>query len=363
MGEVCHVSCQHFLSGIGRYSFELVDEMRKSTKVQLYKPSKVGHSDASYEQNYDWIKGYNYRSFRDLHPIVLPLFIKQALKEQHKSQIFHAHWFLSGLSLSYYLSSPFVVTMHDVSLLHINEGANWYKNYYKWAINRFKKRNIPLIVVSESAKNDTIEYAKYPEELVHVVHNGINFDQFYLPKEKQDSKNNFDIIYTGGLGERKNLQLLLSAFQDIEKKFPHVRLRIAGMYPERTIYPSIVEELKLKNVIFEGFIPDNKLVDFYHEGDLLVFPSLYEGFGFAPLEAMASGVPVLSAKGGSLFEVVGEGGDFFEYDREDLSHKIQKIIASEEIQKDLVRRGSDWVKKFTWEESVKKTQKIYDKIK
>ncbi|NME68838.1 glycosyltransferase family 4 protein [Flammeovirga aprica] len=357
------VSCQHFFSGIGRYSFELGEEMYKSSAIQLFKPSKPSNADHFYEDQYDWIKGYFYKSFRNLHPYVLPLFIKQALNKTFDSnKIYHAHWFLSGLALSYFKNAKFVVTMHDVSLLHIHEGDQWFMKYYKWAINRFKERRVPIIVVSESAKKDTILHAKYPEELVHVIHNGINFDQFYPSKTIERSENEFNIIYTGGLGERKNLQLLLRAFQAIEKKYPFVKLRIAGMYPERTVYPKIAEALELKNVIFEGYIPDEKLIDFYHKGDLLVFPSLYEGFGFAPLEAMASSVPVLSAKGGSLREVVGEGGDFFDYDVDDLQLKISNIIDDESYRQDLIKRGSLWVKKFTWEESVRKTKEVYKSV-
>ncbi|WP_044210414.1 glycosyltransferase family 1 protein [Flammeovirga sp. OC4] len=357
------VSCQHFFSGIGRYSFELGEEMYKSSPIQLFKPSKPSNADHFYEDQYDWIKGYFYKSFRNLHPYVLPLFIKQALnKSFDPKKIYHAHWFLSGLALSYFSNARFVVTMHDVSLLHVHEGDQWFMKYYKWAIQRFKERRVPIIVVSENAKKDTIQYANYPEELVHVIHNGINFDQFYPPKKEKKKANQFNIIYTGGLGERKNLQLLLHAFQAIEKKYSHVKLKIAGMYPDRTVYPKIAKELSLKNVVFEGYIPDEQLIDFYHSGDLLVFPSLYEGFGFAPLEAMACGVPVLSATGGSLREVVGDGGDFFDYEKEDLQSKMMNVIDDENYRQDLIQRGSQWVKKFTWEESVRKTKEVYSQV-
>ncbi|OHX64782.1 hypothetical protein NH26_21860 [Flammeovirga pacifica] len=351
--------CQHFNSGIGRYSYMLGESLREmNTNVKLYKVFKPDHSDITYhEQN--WIKKIPYRSFKGLHPYILPYFIHQKIKNTPKDQIVHGHWFISGLASSY-LPNPTVVTMHDVSLLHVSEADAWFTGYYKWAINRFKKNKIPIIVVSNNAKLDTIKYADYPEELIYVSKGFIDFNQFYYDKNVTKDENRFTIIYTGGLGERKNVGLLLQAMKVIEKKYPHTYLKIAGAHPEYTKYPEMARDLGIENVEFSGFIPDDDLNNFYNASDLFVFTSLYEGFGYTPLEAMATKTPVISTNGGSLTEIVGEGGQLIDYDVMDLIDKISYYIENDSARKELAHKGHEWVKQYTKENSLKETLSAYN---
>ena len=250
--------------------------------------------------------------------------------------------------------------MHDVSLLHLPEQESSYIDYYRWAINRFKRLEIPIIVVSNQAKLDTIKYANYPEHLIHVVYNGINHSQFF-PDNNQEKrpKDTFRFVYSGGLGKRKNVGLLLRAFGLVQQKFPYVELVISGAHPERTEYPSMKEELGLKNVRFTGFIDDNEMADFYRSGHCMVFPSQYEGFGLAPLESMASGTPVLCAKGGALEETSGEGALFFEYDSHDVAAKMEKVMLDETYRGQLTQNGIQQASKFTWNQTVDRTLEIY----
>ncbi|NTU73270.1 glycosyltransferase family 4 protein [Candidatus Roizmanbacteria bacterium] len=274
------------------------------------------------------------------------------------ADVYHAHWFLSGLALTYAMNRPSVITMHDVSLLHIRESNKHYEDYYKWAVDRFKSRRIPIIVVSNVAKNDTIEYARYPEHLIHVIPNGINQDRYFpLYKEK---KSRFTIIYSGGLGKRKNVDLLLSAYKVLEEKYDHVELKLAGAYPERTSYPNIAKSLGLKRVTFTGYIPDAEMNRFYNSGDLLIYTSLYEGFGFSPLEAMSAGVPVLSTSGGALKEISGDGVQAVEYNAEDVIDKASRLIEHEQDRQALIEKGEKWVKQYSWENTAKKTYEVYE---
>ena len=206
--KVTEVTCQHLLSGIGRYGIELSKELKSRNVLSaFYKPYKQNHADSVLHSN-EWIKPIKYKSFRNLHPYILPFFIKNAVSAS-KSEILHAHWFISGIAISMFRKNPKVITMHDVSLLHLPEQNPSYIRYYKWAINRFKKMEIPIIVVSNQAKNDAIKYASYPENLIHVVYNGVNHEQFF-PQNNDELRptNTFRIIYSGGLGKRKNVGLL-----------------------------------------------------------------------------------------------------------------------------------------------------------
>ncbi|TRX65682.1 glycosyltransferase family 4 protein [Flammeovirga kamogawensis] len=351
------VSCQHFDSGIGRYSYQLGKGLRDiDYNVELLKLFKAGHEDEYYHEE-KWIKKIPYRSFRDLHSYILPYFIHQQLKKTPKTNLIHAHWFISGLSGSY-LPNDLVVTMHDVSILHVEETSNWFIGYYKWVINRLKKRKIPLIVVSENAKKDTIKYAKYPEELVYVSYGYINFEKF-KPLINRIENEKFTIIYTGGLGIRKNVALLINAIKIVQKKHPNIEVKIAGAYPERTSYPKLVDDLQINTIKFVGYLPEEDLNAFYNSADLFVFTSLYEGFGYTPLEAMAAGVPVISTSGGSLKEVVGSGGHLINYNENELADAIIYYIDNKTALKKLINEGTNWVKKYSKEASIAATLNAY----
>lgn len=357
--KVTEITCQHLLSGIGRYGLELSKELKKRKVLSaFYKPFKEGHADSALHSN-EWIKPIRYKSFRNLHPYLLPLFIKKAISVD-QSEILHAHWFMSGLTISLFKKNPKVITIHDVSLLHLPEQNPSYIRYYSWAINRFKKLGIPIIVVSEQAKKDAITYAGYPEDLIHVVYNGINHEQFFPENNEQlRPKDKFRIVYSGGLGKRKNVGLLLEAFQKVEKSIPNIELVISGAHPERTEYPEKVRELGLSKVSFTGYLPDEEMANFYRSGDCMVFPSEYEGFGLAPLESMACGTPVLCAQGGALKETSGDGAQYFEYDANDLASKIIELHDDIDLQKELSKKGIEQAKTYTWERTAEETLNIY----
>lgn len=346
------VSCQPLVSGIGRYSFELLRHVRDMQPDSVLYTTTPKNKLPSSE-----FISIAHRSFRQLHPYILPYFIRKSIKKS-QADVFHAHWFLSGLAVSLNMRKPSVITMHDVSLLHVPEfQKGLYLRYFAWAVERFRKLQLPLIVVSENAKRDTIAYAKYPDHQVHVVHNGINLAQFY-PLEKKRNKN-FRIIYSGGLGKRKQVDLLLRAYKNVEQKRPDTELYIAGAFPECTPYPRLAQELGLRQVHFTGYIPEEEMNGFYNSGDLLVYPSSYEGFGFAPLEAMAAGVPVICSTSGALAEINGDAILPINHSEEDISEKIFHLMDNPSERECLKKRGFDRVKKFTWEKAAEQTLKIY----
>nr|WKN34461.1 glycosyltransferase family 1 protein [Tunicatimonas sp. TK19036] len=347
-----HVDC-----GIGYYSLELAKAMQELQEVLLIKPYRDNHNDGWLHEEYAWLKKARYRSLRDLRPYILPFFLRKAMVGERGS-LLHGHWFLSGLAATYATQMPVVITMHDVSLLHVSDSNDKYLNYYRWAINRFRRQGIPLIVVSEQSRQDTITFARYPEELVFAVHNGINIDHFY-PAEIPKSNDRFTLVYSGGLGKRKNLDLLLKAYQRLQEKYDFLQLNIAGNNPQQTPYPALAQSLHLNHVTFTGFVPDHAMNDFYNAGDLMVYTSEYEGFGMAPLEGMACGLPVISTTGGALAEVSGGGADLVGYDVEELVEKISQVIEDTRYREDLARRGQAWVKQYTWKNTALKTHEIY----
>ena len=356
------VTDHHLNSGIGRYSFELSNALRKlGHETNLSKPYKRNGDDLYFDQTYTWVDKIYYKSLKSLHPYLLPYFIGAHLIGK-KADVFHAHWFIAGLGLDKARKKNTVVTMHDVSLLHEIEREGKYIKYYRKAIDTFAREGIPVIVVSESAKQDALTYSTLKEDQLFTVHNGVNFKQFYPKRETNKTSGPFQVVYAGGLGPRKNIELLLNACSIMESRGIDYQLKIAGNHPDRTPYPKLARELRLKNVVFTGFIADEKMNDFYNQASLFVYTSKYEGFGFAPLEAMATGTPVISTSGGSLGEITGGGARLVEYKQEAVAEAIISLIQDNQARNELARKGTEWVKQYTWENCASNTLKIYQKI-
>ena len=140
---------------------------------------------------------------------------------------------------------------------------------------------------------------------------------------------------------------------------------IAG--PRKWKYARIlqaVEELELEaHTIFTGYIPDEDLPAIYSGADLFVFPSLYEGFGLPPLEAMACGTPVVCSNAASLPEVVGDAAIMVDpYDVEGLAQAMRRVLADRDLQEDLRQRGLERAKLFSWEKTARETMQVYEKV-
>ncbi|MEM8568568.1 MAG: glycosyltransferase family 1 protein [Bacteroidota bacterium] len=356
------VTDHHLNSGIGRYSFELTKALIDlGYETRLSKLYKKGGDDSEFDRRHEWIEKIYYKSLKNLHSYLLPYFIGGHMLPK-RADIYHAHWFMAGLGLAKAGKKNKVITMHDVSLLHETEQKGKFLNYYTKAIDRFAKEGTPIIVVSESAKQDALKYSNLREEQLFAVHNGVNFEQFFTKEKTKPTDGTFQLVYAGGLSPRKNVDLLLKSCVILESRGVEYRLRIAGNHPDRTPYPALAHELKLKNVSFTGFIADDKMNDFYNDADLFVYTSKYEGFGFTPLEAMASGTPVLTTSGGSLGEVSGGGAQVVEYDEESLAEAVISIIQDTKVRNALASKGAKWVKQYSWENCAKNTLKVYETI-
>lgn len=354
------VTDHHLNSGIGRYSFELSRALRHNSEdVHLFKPYKTNGDDNAFDRSFDWIQKIRYRSLRNLHPYLLPYFIGGRMLRE-KAQVFHGHWFMAGLGLRKAGKTNMVVTIHDVSLLHEVEKGGRFTKYYHTSLKKLKRDEVPVIVVSEQAKKDAIKYVGFKESQVHAIPNGINFEQFYpLPKVSNDT---FRMVYAGGLSPRKNLTLLIEVCEILEKRRVKFQLEIAGNHPDYTPYPKMVREKGLKNVRFAGFIPDDQMNEFYNSGDLMVYTSRYEGFGFAPLEAMAAGVPVISTKGGALSEIAGGGCAQVRYSKYELADTIQAFMKNPCLLSDFRQKGLEWVKQYSWNACARSTMEVYQKV-
>lgn len=266
-----------------------------------------------------------------------------------------------------------ISTIHDIAPVVLPDiHSNIMKFDFKIVLPRLIENSDLVITDSYSTKKDLEDYFKVNEAKIDVAHLGVDLSFFY-PREHDDilmSKygiNNDYLFYLGNDNPRKNLKNLILAYSKIYKDIEQ-DLVLVGPIDEnnlRTLIDKIDKGYGLsERIITPGYVDYEHLPLFYSQSTALVFTSLYEGFGFAPLEAMACGAPVIVSNNSSISEVVGESGLYINnpLNVEEIAHKITEFLNDEKIQKNLKNRGPKRAEMFTWDNTINKTIKAYEKV-
>lgn len=263
-----------------------------------------------------------------------------------------------------FLRSPFLITVHDVARFKFHLAKETLgERIGLWLDKRGIRLASFIIAVSKFTQKELIKLFKVSPEKVTVVYNGIDHDVFH-PKDRRPLGCPY-LIYAGSERPRKNLGRLLEAFAEVKKEFPALKLVKVGEAGRnlkfRQSIRAKIKKLGLeKEVVFVGHPEDEKLAEYYSGASCLVYPSLYEGFGFPPLEAMACGCPVVASRVSSIPEVVGNAGLLFEpHNVEEMATAIRRALTDEELRKRLISRGFERARNFTWEKTAEKTWRVY----
>jgi glycosyltransferase involved in cell wall biosynthesis len=173
------------------------------------------------------------------------------------------------------------------------------------------------------------------------------------------------LFYLGNLMPHKNLRKLLRAFALLHRELPYT-LVIAGWKDPRH-YPALEAEAQslglAEKVLFLNYVPADDLPALYAGAEAFVFPSLYEGFGLPPLEAMACGCPVLVSNIASLSEVCGDAAYYVDpYDANHIAEAIYRVATSRELKENLAFKGTERAKLFSWEKSAREHTKVFEKV-
>lgn len=277
-------------------------------------------------------------------------------------------------------SAPFifrgatVVTIHDIiSILYPANIPFASRMFYsKWMPYSYRTAD-RIITISESTKADITRVLKIPEEKITVVPLAVDV-RFKAKISDSDARavakkygiRSDYILHLGTLEPRKNLDFLIGVFADVLKTggFENLNLVITGK--KGWYYEGLFEKvrkLKLgKRVIFTGYVDEKDKPALYRGATIFAFPSLYEGFGLPPLEAMASGVPTVSSNTSSLPEVVGEAGILLSpTDKEGWSDAIVRVYKNPALQRQMREKNQQQIKKFSWEKTARMTIDVYKK--
>jgi glycosyltransferase involved in cell wall biosynthesis len=217
-----------------------------------------------------------------------------------------------------------------------------------------------VIAISESTKEDIIQFLKYPDEKIHVIYNGYDPAKYFVADDNSDlffKKYGFKkyFLAVGPNYPHKNFEFLLNAYQQlsIDERNVYPLIIAGGKEPYLTSVKQLIQHLGLqKNVHYIGYVPEELMPAMYREAFALIFPSLYEGFGMPPLEAMACGCPVIASNTSSLPEVCGDGALYIDpTDQSSLLTAMESLISNQLLYNELKEKGLKQASKFSWEKT------------
>lgn len=353
-------------AGIGRYCFNLVKNIKKLDKENDY---VLIHREKSDDEIY---KGNGELSISypniPLKKTVGNYFQLPLKLRDYPLDVVHDLTQVSPFTL--YSQSKKILTIHDLSPILFPENYGIIHGFLqKHILPRTLKNVDTIITVSYNTKVDVLKYLKFRGDKIREIPLGVD-EKFKPQKNTIDFMEKYNInspfiLYVGTLEPRKNIPTLIKAFYKLKRKDIEHKLIISGGkgWKYKEIYETI-EKLNLqKEVIFTGYVPEEDLPRLYNSADLFVYPSLYEGFGLPPLEAMACGCPVVASKTSSLPEVVGNAGILVNpHDVDDISNKMYETLTNEGLREELSRMGSERAKLFSWEKVAKETLKVYEEV-
>ena len=268
---------------------------------------------------------------------------------------------------------PVIATIHDLAFEHLPETFTRRGSFQlKLTVRKTARKAARIATVSEFSRQDLIRTYRLPPEKVVVTYNGVETHfspQAHSHNELEEIRRRFGvernfILAVGSLQPRKNLVRLVRVYAKLraeENSFNH-QLVIVGrkLWLSDEIFDEVKKQSWAKDVILTGYVADDDLPLLYRSATAFVYPSLFEGFGLPPLEAMACGTPVVTSNNSSLPEVVGDAALLIDpYDERDLGEALLKIVNDDQFRLRLREQGIARAKKFTWRAAAEKTLQIY----
>lgn len=269
-----------------------------------------------------------------------------------------------------------IITFHDLSF-------HWHPEFFSlkrriwhhFVSPKIKAQKADgIIAVSCSTRNDLVRLYNLEERKIKVIYSGVL--KKFKPRDRENSvvvkvqkKYNLDppfILYLGTIEPRKNLVGLILAFNKLKQKgYSCYKLVIAGKpgWLYQDVYKLASKCQARRDIIFTGFIKDQDKPYLYNLAEVFVYPSFYEGFGFPPLEAMASGVPVVTSNISSLPEVVGEGGLLVDpYNINEVTTALELLLADSSLREYFQKKGLAQARKFNWQKTARQTLNFFEQI-
>lgn len=256
-----------------------------------------------------------------------------------------------------------IVTIHDAAVFAVPESFSpTFRRGYQALLPRLGKTSLGIITDSVFSKNELIKYRIATKQKIHVIYLGGSQLLTHQPDprilEKHALGNKPFILAVSSISPSKNFAALVKAIDFIKTRDFNVVIA-GGAYPKVSQAQTLPDHVK-----YLGYVSDNELRALYEHASAYVCPSLYEGFGFTPLEAMTCGCPVITSNAASLPEVCGDAALYCNpHDPQDIADKIILLMANPELRLELKQKGLEQAKRFSWEKCAQETLQAILKYK
>ncbi len=351
-------------TGIGRYVEQLILELEKVDQQNEYfilinkiNKNKYHPAHSNFKKVIVNIPWYGLRE---------QIEIPKVLKFLNVDLVHFPHF-----NVPFFYNQPFIVSIHDLILTKypslrastLSPVKYFFKNiFYKLVIRHAICKSKTVITMAEFTKQEISKYFSCSVNKIKLIYEGIT----YLKQngEAKDLKRyNIDkkfILYVGNAYPHKNLEFLIKAWSNFKENYQLVLVGRKDYFYQRL--KRLVYSLNLENkIIFTGYLSDTDLSSFYQQAQAYVFPSLYEGFGLPPLEALRFKLPVLVSETSCLPEILKDAALYFDpQNQADFLAKLQQIIHNQKLRNKLLNNSKKLWSRYNWNKMAKKTLNIYN---
>lgn len=357
--------------GVSEYAYELLKEFSKyqisSTQYQVYLKAKPNKDLPQVS------KSWHYKVFgpsRLWTQLALPV---RLFMRRRKPDVF----FSPGHYAPRFSPVPTVISIMDLAFFHFPDyfTKKDLTQLHSWT--KYSVQNASAIItISQATKDDIIKLYGVPESKIHVIYPGIKSASVLTPhvypmqelQTKYSIRNNY-LLFVGTLQPRKNIVRLVEAFANVIKNdtAEKASLQLVIVGKKGWKYEEILDAPEKNGVTdkvkFLDFVNDEDLQLLYQHAQCFVFPSLYEGFGLPVLEAMKMNCPVITSNVSSLPEAGGDAALYVDPESiSDIASKIEMVLGDKKIRSEMVAKGRDQLKKFSWEKAAKETLMVLEEI-
>ncbi len=351
-------------TGTSTYTHELVQNLRRlnlGDQVMLFARNqrKGGSSyhDISYRER---LANYFYKEYR----------LPQELAE-HGIEIYHSPRDM-GLPSTSRLPCLTIMTLHDIIL--VRRALDYYSPSRAKMYERRLREKVAevdhVVTISDFSRRDILDWCGIEASRVSVVYDGLSekFKPVIDESHLAAASNRYQlppryILSVGSTEPRKNLRTAIKAFNQIHRVHGELQLVITGVDYCRIRPEKAFAGLDLTGVHFAGYIHDDDMAAVYTMAEVLLFPSLYEGFGLPPLESMACGTPVVTSNSTAIPEIVGDAAILVDpLNATEIAGALEMVLSSTEVRVELVEKGKDKATKYHWRICAEETRKIYQRV-
>lgn len=350
-------------TGMGQYLLQILEHQQWDYEIDIlipgYLKSSVKHIPKSIENYIQYIPTWYTRN--DLIAQVLwekYIFPKAVLK-RGADIVWSPHPSLSSIS-----AIPHIMTVHDVIYWRLPEYIpNWKMSIYVHLLKQSILKANKIITVSQFSAQEIADIFGLEAKNIPIIYNSSS--KLTVKKSYLDTQEKY-IFYEGGLDMRKNVTTLIEAFSMIAPKHPNLYLYIAGNYFKTPLIPDIpksIESFHLQDrVKLLGYISDEDMTRYIQGAEMLVYPSLYEGFGIPIVEGLSLGTPVITSNIGAMKEVGADAVVLVNpHSAKSIAKGIQNILTDDLLKQSLIHKGYERAKEFDWSVSAQKLGMVFEK--